>query len=91
MVIEQIYLYFCPTSVCQRWKLSDMETFSALLALCKGNPLVIGGLFWQSQRRGVSKRFFDNDNDNDNESMFIVKVVQNQNQIINNASTWYIT
>ena len=27
------------------------------------------------------------DNDNDNESMFIVKVVQNQNQIINNAST----
>ena len=40
---------------------------------------------------GIIACLHDNDNDNDNESMFIVKVVQNQNQIINKASTWYIT
>ena len=33
----------CATTICLPWWRHQMETFSALLALCEGNPLVTGG------------------------------------------------
>ena len=46
-------LYFAWVSVCLTWKTwccNDIETISALLAFCKGNPTVTGGFPSQRSR-----------------------------------------
>ena len=51
MQVPMLYWYHFPNMVISCWR-HQMETFSALLALCEGNPPVTGGFPSQSQCRG---------------------------------------
>ena len=48
----RLYPYYVGTQYIPWWR-HQMKTFSALLALCEGNPPVTGGFPYKSQRRGA--------------------------------------